>query len=703
MDYDEIPRLFSSQPPPPLFIYLITPDQVDTATGTDKPITLNIGIYNPKANGFVKCDSIQLGISIGTGARELTSDQADVKGQSSQKEWNIQKLPYVSSPLVFKITPATGTTGLNPGESINFKLTGINVNNTEGAAPVYIGEQSDTTRLSQVLINKASPNLQIVYFQAAPSSIQPGQASFLSWATTGASRCTIEPLSNSICPDNPPPDELPPNGHIQVCPKQNPTIYTLTAYSHGGGYRKFPAPVYVNAVQILQFTATPATVNALAPTSRLKWNVLNARTLTLDPGDIDVTGKDFYDVDPQTATSYTLTAGGEGALDTKVANVYITPPSITQFTPAPTEFVRGQPVTLAWATEHATSCAIDQGVGPVQTAAAGSVAVMPREQTTYTLTASGLGQAATKPLTLTPQASGWRQVATANTSPPTVVGLSFKGRLWLIDTQQQRVVSSPDGSNWATATSTLPLAQRANSAALVFDDGSGEKMWIMGGLWARDDHNRGLYNDVWSSPDGVNWTQVRTNKVWPARAWHRALVFQGKMWIIGGIISVSAPPYVSNDVWSSPDGVNWTQATASAQWSPRLEFGAAVFQPVSSPATKQIWICGGADTHNNSLAEAWHTNDGATWVKSAAPWTARDRCGLLMLNDKLYLLGGIGNMNVLTDMWTMDAQMQWSQLPERMPYNGQDLYYWGIATGVFNWRAWLVYAAENQPVYFYTP
>ena len=134
-----------------------------------------------------------------------------------------------------------------------------------------------------------------------------------------------------------------------------------------------------------------------------------------------------------------------------------------------------------------------------------------------------------------------------------------------------------------------------------------------------------------------------------------------------------------------------------------MEFGAAVFNPVSSSAINQIWICGGADVNNNQLAEAWYTNDGATWTQSVPPWEARDRCNLVALNDKLYLLGGINNFTVLTEMWVMDANGQWTQSPDRMPYDQKALNYWGIATGVFKWRAWLVINSIDRPLFFYNP
>ncbi|MFA7162277.1 MAG: hypothetical protein WC083_06880, partial [Candidatus Methanomethylophilaceae archaeon] len=46
-----------------------------------------------------------------------------------------------------------------------------------------------------------------------------------------------------------------------------------------------------------------------------------------------------------------------------------------------------------------------------------------------------------------------------------------------------------------------------------------------------------------------------------ARSDHQALVYDGKMWVLGGSSR--------NDVWCSTDGESWTQVTSSAGWSAR--------------------------------------------------------------------------------------------------------------------------------------
>src|SRR5579862_942014 len=54
---------------------------------------------------------------------------------------------------------------------------------------------------------------------------------------------------------------------------------------------------------------------------------------------------------------------------------------------------------------------------------------------------------------------------------------------------------------------------------------------------------------------GTNWAQVTPAAPWAPRYVHAALVFNGRMWVLGGNQGGS----YFNDVWSSSDGTNWTQ------------------------------------------------------------------------------------------------------------------------------------------------
>jgi PKD repeat protein len=58
---------------------------------------------------------------------------------------------------------------------------------------------------------------------------------------------------------------------------------------------------------------------------------------------------------------------------------------------------------------------------------------------------------------------------------------------------------------------------------------------------------------------GVEWTQATASAEWGGRYGHTSVVYDDKMWVMGGLGG-------GRDVWWSTDGITWTQATASAEW-----------------------------------------------------------------------------------------------------------------------------------------
>ena len=102
---------------------------------------------------------------------------------------------------------------------------------------------------------------------------------------------------------------------------------------------------------------------------------------------------------------------------------------------------------------------------------------------------------------------------------------------------------------------------RSGHTSVVFQN----KIWVLGGV-----DNLRRYNDVWSSPDGSTWTESTppgsasknvggANKNWwGIRHSHTSVVFKGKIWLLGGRPGGTTRV---NDVWSSADGSTWTEST----------------------------------------------------------------------------------------------------------------------------------------------
>jgi uncharacterized protein (TIGR02147 family) len=121
---------------------------------------------------------------------------------------------------------------------------------------------------------------------------------------------------------------------------------------------------------------------------------------------------------------------------------------------------------------------------------------------------------------------------------------------------------------------------RSGHTSVVFDN----KMWVIGGY----DHFQNKYtNDVWFSSDGETWTQAEYNERFSPRMNHTCTIYENRMWVIGGenplLSSISY-----SDVWFSSNGIDWTQVTAPVGIGSRAGHSCVVFD-------EKMWVIGGVN------------------------------------------------------------------------------------------------------------
>jgi hypothetical protein len=197
------------------------------------------------------------------------------------------------------------------------------------------------------------------------------------------------------------------------------------------------------------------------------------------------------------------------------------------------------------------------------------------------------------------------------------------------------VWTSFNGTTWKQV-ATMPAAFTLRYAHTCLSYAG--KLWVIAGF----NGNSGPLNDVWSSPDGVNWTEATANAAFPARGFHNSVVFNNEMWVYSGGIS---------DAWWSTDGVNWTAATTSAAFKPRASSSAYVY-------CGKMWMLGGIENilgANVWYNDVWSSPDGATWTQATAnaAFQVREGCGALIFQNIPWVFGGGGKLGVgnLNDVW----------------------------------------------------
>lgn len=230
------------------------------------------------------------------------------------------------------------------------------------------------------------------------------------------------------------------------------------------------------------------------------------------------------------------------------------------------------------------------------------------------------------------------------------VTLSFQNRLWIMGGRKlpgklnsNEVWSSPNGADWKLECPSAGWCPRVSAAHVVFKD----RMWVLGGTENfYEDSDRTLHNDVWATTNGSDWTCVTENAPWAARAHHQAIVFEDKLWVIGGG-GRFPEPHTRNDVWCSEDGEHWTQVTETAPWAPRIWHSAVVYRD-------RLWVIAGLNQEITNLGDVWCSADGAKWtqLESETIWTPRHAQAVFAHQDQIILAAGHARP-VNSEVWSL--------------------------------------------------
>jgi hypothetical protein len=220
----------------------------------------------------------------------------------------------------------------------------------------------------------------------------------------------------------------------------------------------------------------------------------------------------------------------------------------------------------------------------------------------------------------------------------------YQDRMWIIGGDplqghyQCEVWNSEDGVNWTHVNDGVPMPWAPRVLHYTF--ALNNALYIIGGqtLPQHAPAPEAFYHDIWRSRDGVHWEEVHMQTPFTPQ---RGLicgtaVFQDRVWLIGGgkYPTLELDHYVyENDVWSSSDGVHWECHTVNAPWTGKVYHNVVVFDD-------RLWIIGGQSKTGNTN-DVWYSSDGTNWYEiDDAPWQKRHAASLFDYNGRLWMVGG---------------------------------------------------------------
>lgn len=207
------------------------------------------------------------------------------------------------------------------------------------------------------------------------------------------------------------------------------------------------------------------------------------------------------------------------------------------------------------------------------------------------------------------------------------------------------VWSSPDGVDWTLEVphETGLFERRHAHNTVLWND----QLWMVGG-----DTHQGYYNhDVVRSDDGVDWTVVlgpgTTEPPWEERALQTIGVYDGRLWMAGGqdLLGPIEDYTYHNDVWVTEDGTNWEQVAPDRPASDTVWGGCGVLDGLVE-FRGEMWLVGCAWEREDASGHAmfndvWSTTDGVSWTRHAEPpWAGKIWPNVVVWDDRLWILFG---------------------------------------------------------------
>ncbi len=181
------------------------------------------------------------------------------------------------------------------------------------------------------------------------------------------------------------------------------------------------------------------------------------------------------------------------------------------------------------------------------------------------------------------------------------------------------------------------------------------------------------------------WIQFAPNAPFAPRDGAGALVFDQKLWLLGGWNPRDKqhfPRICNNEVWSSTNGEAWSlikpntfldaNFDSTKDWEGRHTAGYVVFE-------NKMWVVGGDPIQGHYQSDVWNSTDGKIWRQvnrgAPVPWSPRVLHHTLVFKNKIWLMGGQtlppfapAKEIFYRDIWNSADGVHWKPIEPREPY-----------------------------------
>lgn len=225
----------------------------------------------------------------------------------------------------------------------------------------------------------------------------------------------------------------------------------------------------------------------------------------------------------------------------------------------------------------------------------------------------------------------------------------FQDKLFVLfgednDSARNDVWSTEDGTNWRAVTTNAPR-NFTDFGCAIFNNA----IWVAGGPYE---------TDVWCSTNGSDWKKAVSNAPFGHDyiLWGRITVFNNRLWMVTHHYNTNSSTNLS-EIWNTADGTNWNLVTSNAAFGPRDRFSLIVFN-------NKLWLLGGryyvGYSTNIITNDIWSTGDGSNWSQAAAssghfaPIPRAYGAQVAVHQNKLWIISGYGyNYNPTYDTYNL--------------------------------------------------